>query len=183
MNSINNTRTLLFKTIILMSLPFAFIGCATRPAWVSDQSGKTDLMSAVERGDLPTVKNLIERGAQVNAHCDAAKLQTTTVGTRNSSATYSKSVTLPNQGNTALSLAVLNGNVEITRYLVNHGADVKTKVCYIDGGVKLTRSADILDYTPGDFQRHNEKSATIQELARSRGNQDIIAIVCSQTKP
>jgi len=60
-----------------------------------------DLWQAAERGDLPEVKSLIAKGAEVNAK--------------------------DNKGGTALMVASLNGHIEIVQALLGKGAEVNAK--------------------------------------------------------
>jgi hypothetical protein len=136
-------------------------GCIDGPAWCSSprwhtsQEGQTQLMVAVQDGDMEVVRKLVESGQQdVNAQCSAGR------------------------GNSALSLAIINEDVDMVRYLVKAGANTKIEVLYVNsystgpsgGGSIYSRTAD-------DFNFVQEKRATISELARMSGVPEIIEAV------
>jgi ankyrin repeat protein len=143
-------------------------------------------MRAVERGDLAMVTNMIENlGADVNARCSAKVSSSSSVSSSGATLTTinTAGLTVAGQGNSALSLAILNAHVEIVRYLVNKDADVNITVIYEDSSVINKRKGEsLLNLNASDFVSIPEKKATILQLAERSGNADIIEIIRSKHK-
>lgn len=145
---------------------FYSIGCTDGPAWCSSprwhtsQEGQTQLMVAVQEGDMEVVRKLVESGQQdVNAQC------TPNEGT-------------PIRGNSALSLAIINEDVDMVRYLVKAGANTKIEVIYVNSySTGPSGMGSIYSRTADDFKFVQEKRATISKLARMSGVPEIIEAV------
>lgn len=77
--------------------------CATSTGNIADSKGNTLLMAAAFSGNLAVVKELVERGADVNAQ-------------------------RPNFGSTALISAVSGDSPEVVQYLLDNGADPNARM-------------------------------------------------------
>lgn len=143
-------------------------GCATtssrhrsRVSWDRDQTGQTELMCAVQKGDMTVVKNLVEvRGVDINARCRTTK-----------------------DGNSALSIAVLQANEQMVRYLLSKGADAGATVVYREASASQVigpSGRNPMDLSTSDFvmiPAQPESKACIAEIARLNGDKVILDIL------
>jgi ankyrin repeat protein len=174
--------------LVALFATLSFLGCAATGSrnkdkrWRTDQQGKTSLMLAVENGNLREVKSQIDsKTADVNARCTASATLTTNSLHTGKSAHYMTTLTQSNvnvgkQGNSALSLAILNKDIEIVRCLVKAGANTKANIVYINSCV-IAPSGDPMNFRATDFQTYPERRATIIQLAELSGNPEIVAII------
>ncbi len=178
-NYLNSRHVIVY--LIFVTILLGIQGCVTN-RWRTDQKGQTKLMIAVQNGDMAQVKALVEGGTQdINAQCDAVTMHTITMtslaltdGSTKSTLESSKNV--PIRGNSALSLAILNRDVDMVRYLVKAGADTNIEVVYENHYVE-TPGGPVYERKPSDFKFVPEKRATISELAKMTGLPEIVAAV------
>ncbi len=91
---------------------------------MSGHGHRTPLMCAAEAGALDVVQLLVESGAAVNSRTKVLLCEEANDG-RYYKLSYEVGI-----GNSALSLAIERGHVDVVRYLVGHGADVDTTVVH-----------------------------------------------------
>ncbi|MBF0531775.1 MAG: ankyrin repeat domain-containing protein [Candidatus Omnitrophica bacterium] len=145
---------------------------------VSSEGDRTALLAAAENGHLEVVRALVEAGADVNARRTAKKSMTFTYnsGSGSSSSTLTGGDAVSAEGHSALSYAITIKNVDMVRYLVEKGADVKAEVVYRDAYVSAP-SGNPMDFRASDFHAYKEEAASILELAKSSKNPAILEII------
>jgi len=155
-------------------------------ARASKRSNLTPLLVAAFKSNLQIVQVLVEAGADVNARCDARRSITVTVhktvhtGEVSSTATGT-GVEFPD-GHSALSFAIMAKNLEMVKYLVKKGADVRAQVVYKDAEVVVLQNKPPLELSASDFRSQKEEVATILELAGRSGNPTILAVIQEKLK-
>lgn len=110
-------------------------------AGVDVNGGKeTPLMAASRGGKLEIVRLLIEKGAAVDKQADAIGIQSVHVETdEKGTVARLRLQRLEGQGNTPLSLAILNKHPSVARYLLEHGADSKRTVAYENCSLAISK--------------------------------------------
>jgi ankyrin repeat protein len=101
------------------------------------QSGSTIFTQAIIKGaDLEMLNNMLEKNPKINDSKGITPLFLTSAGNKNINYEYAGKLRRlgadinardSRTGETALIASVKNGNLELTKYLTKHGADVKTK--------------------------------------------------------
>lgn len=122
----------------------------------------SDLLVATMEGDLAAIKNLVSRGADVNAK--------------------------DRYGDTALMIASIKGDSEIIRYLIDKGADVNTQntegntaLIYAAGIEKIDSAKQLLEMGANP-QIQNNQGKTALEIAESHQLSKIAQLLKAQYK-
>ena len=97
------------------------------------------LMSAVERGDIESVKAMLEHGLDVNMPKPASFM---ICGARWMGETHN---TWSSSAETALMKAAQAGDIKMVRFLVEHGADVGLRLSYGDSALTFAADKNAVD--------------------------------------
>ncbi len=156
----------LLSFILVISLPSLFVGCATVPP----------LYQAARMGDITTVKELIDKGADVNGkggggilnddnalsiaclagHTDVVKLLLAKGANVNTAH--------GNMGWTPLSSAAWKGHTDIVNLLLDKGADVNKAIVGLDKGVGTRNAIELLR----DAKRERAASQAVAVVSKPR---------------
>ncbi len=160
---VNAVHTPLHDIIKSGNVALAIALCADDETWgldwvnEQDEFGLTPLHYAAQNGNLGAVKFLIERGANVNARCAKRVYEANTVMKRwKKEKLLSSSWDWRECGCTPLHYAVKNGDLAVSKYLVEHGARVNMKNDFGDSAARYAFTVDTTSFF-ADFASFEER--------------------------
>ena len=140
-----------------------------------DEEGRTPLHEAAKNGNVELVRMLIEHGADVN------------VRTKDGSTPLLMAAKLGNmedeEGETQLHKETRNGNVELVRMLIEHGADVNVRTNYSStpllaaarfGNIEVVR---VLLEHGANVEAEDKKRRTSFQIASMKGYNDVVELL------
>jgi ankyrin repeat protein len=150
----------------------------------------SELFDAVKRGDTARVKELIEKGVDVNAR-DKDDWAPLDIAAYNGYASVAELLikngadvnARDNKGFTPLHFAAYNGHVDVAELLLKHGADLNAK--NNDGWTPLHYAAqeghadvaELLIRHGADLNAKNSENKTPLDVARERGQGDVARVI------
>jgi len=163
---------------------------------VVDDTGRTPLVHAIERGHLDIARFLLKQGAR----SDIARSSDKSTPCHIAAATGSVDVlrlilgrgdkgpalkALNDQGSTPLHLAAAGGHAQAVEYLLSVGAPVNSRRSYgntpmhyavINGHQEVV---DLLLQGKADTNHYNNRGSSVLHFASSRGHVDLVAKFCA----